>query len=224
MQNITLVSEENLTETNSNTEKVDSKGGNESETANIQTPTTAESEQSVMTDENSQVGNDEADFEQLIKGKYKDAFAKKVQAIINKRFKQTKLAEGSVETTSPQSVDEKGEKPAIFKDEKGKEKCLLNRNSEVDSEGLTALLEAGIDRQTALKVLHIDEIMEESARYGAQLAAKSIADGLKLKAARPNESALGQTGFSARMGASNLTPERRRELAKKALMGEKIGF
>ena len=61
-------------------------------------------------------------------------------------------------------------------------------------------------------------------RYGAELAAKQLTDSIRSKAARPHESALTGRGYSAKLSASSLTPERRRELAKKALMGEQIGF
>ena len=43
----------------------------------------------------------EAEFEKLIKGKYKDAFTKRTQSIIDKRFKETKQLEAKFEKVSP---------------------------------------------------------------------------------------------------------------------------
>ena len=89
---------------------------------------------------------------------------------------------------------------------------------------LNTLLNAGVDYSTAYSVLHLDEILEDSAKRGAELAAKSITDGIRYKAARPTEAVVNAGGYSAKSGVSTLTPEKRKELAKKAMLGEKIGF
>lgn len=156
-----------------------------------------------------------ADFEELIKGPYKDAFAKKVQSIINKRFKEQKVAENKSATEN--KTDEN--KITHVDDNK----VSSSKETSVDST-YTSLIEAGIDPETAYRVLHLDEIMDSSMRYGAELAAKQLTESLKRKAARPFESALTGKGYSAKITASTLTPEKRKELAKKALMGEQIGF
>lgn len=158
-----------------------------------------------------------ADFEDLIKGKYKDAFAKKVQSIINKRFKEQKVAE-SKSATEAKSGEKNISTHSTAESEADKK--------EVDATNSTynSLIEAGVDPETAYRVLHLDEIMDSSMRYGAELAAKQLADSIRKKAARPFESALTQKGYSAKTTVSMLTPEKRKELAKKALMGEQIGF
>ena len=155
------------------------------------------------------------DFEDLIKGPYKDAFAKKVQSIINKRFKEQKNAESK-------SAEVGGlENPPSTKEEitVGGEKA-----SEKDDLVYQNLITAGVDSETAYRVLHFNEFMDSSMRYGAELAAKQLADSIRQKAARPTESAISQKGYTAKTSVSTLTPEKRKELAKKALMGEQIGF
>ena len=152
-------------------------------------------------------------FEELIKGPYKEAFSKKVQTIINKRFKEQKIAENG-KNQSPNEPLESGSnnQPAKAKNS-GDSQTLLN-----------TLLNAGVDYSTAYSVLHLDEILEDSAKRGAELAAKSITDGIRYKAARPTEAVVNAGGYSAKSGVSTLTPEKRKELAKKAMLGEKIGF
>ena len=155
------------------------------------------------------------DFEELIKGPYKDAFAKKVQGIINKRFKEQKMAENkSAEPSNSDKESEITEKITHSNDSTAKES-----NPTYDS-----LITAGVDPETAYRVLHLNEFMDSSMRYGAELAAKHLADSIRQKSARPNESALSQRGYTAKASVNSLTPEKRRELAKKALMGEQIGF
>ncbi len=165
-------------------------------------------------------------FESLIKGRYKKEFSEKVQDIINKRFKENKTRE---ETESRQKAA----------DEKLGDKKLLKDAAELVAMGFTdfrlekelenptfkALISGGLDLQTAYKATHFDEIMDNSIEYGATLAAKELADSIRFKVARPFENGLSKSGgFAPSKGAAGLTPEKRRELAKKALMGENISF
>lgn len=154
-----------------------------------------------------------SEFEELIKGPYKDAFSKKVQAIINKRFKEQKNAQSGTNQTQNEPL-KAGSHIQNTPANKGDEKDIA----------LDTLLNAGIDYNTAYSVLHLDEILEDSAKRGAELAAKSITDGIRYKAARPTEAVVSAGGYSAKSSVSALTPEKRRELAKKAMLGEKIGF
>ena len=156
-----------------------------------------------------------ADFEELIKGPYKDAFAKKVQSIINKRFKEQKTAENKAA-----EQNKAGETPET--EEKITQKA--KRSDLKQASAYENLIAAGVDPETAYRVLHLNEFMDSSMRYGAELAAKQLAESIKSKASRPSESALADKGFTARTSVSALTPEKRKELAKKALMGEQIGF
>ena len=158
-----------------------------------------------------------SEFDELIKGPYKDAFSKKVQSIINKRFKEQKTAQNGINQTDNKASDEP------LKISSDKQKPSANKSDQNDST-LDTLLNAGVDYNTAYSVLHLDEILEESAKRGAELAAKSITDGLRYKAARPTEAVVGAGGYSAKSSVSTLTPEKRKELAKKAMLGEKIGF
>lgn len=153
------------------------------------------------------------EFEELIKGKYKNAFADKVQGIINKRFKEEKL--------NKEKAAENGGKASPTE-----QKALEDpKQQDALDTAFNSLINAGIDEDTAYKVLHLDEIMDSSMRYGASIAAKQLADSIRLKGRRPAENGLKcQSGFAPHKGAAGLTPEKRRELAKKALMGEHIGF
>lgn len=170
----------------------------------------------VSSKKNQPDNNSSADFEELIKGPFKDAFAKKVQSIINKRFKEQKIAE-SKSTIDSQNFESKNTQA------NAKNESEANKNKTDDSI-YNSLIEAGVDPETAYRVLHLDEIMDSSMRYGAELAAKQLTESIRQKSARPSESALTQKGFSAKITANSLTPEKRKELAKKALMGEQIGF
>ena len=178
------------------------------------------------------------EFESLIKGKFKKEFAGKVQEIINKRFKENKTKElekaytpkaeekepdpqkanSAKETDNSKLVAEAAELIAMGYKDFNLEKELLNPT-------FKALITGGVDMQTAYKALHFDEIMDGSVAYGATLAAKQMADSIRFKVGRPTENGLSQrVGYAPHSGAAGLTPEKRRELAKKALMGDQISF
>ena len=150
------------------------------------------------------------EFEELIKGPYKEAFSAKVQSIINKRFKEQKTNEAKANSNAASPTNSELQAPDV---------------KTITDSTLKTLIEAGIDAETAYKVLHLDEMLDNSMRYGASVAAKQLADSIRIKGMRPKENGLNsQGGFTAHKGAAGLTPEKRRELAKKALMGEQIGF
>lgn len=174
-----------------------------------------ESENQLPADEIANSDATNADFEKLIKGPYKDAFTKKVQGIINKRFKEQKTAENK--SAEPNKV---GNTPQIT----DKITQSGEPTSKENDPTFNSLITAGVDPETAYRVLHLDEFMDSSMRYGAELAAKHLADSIRQKSARPSESALSGKGYTAKASVSTLTPEKRKELAKKALMGEQIGF
>ena len=170
-------------------------------------------------DESQKIKNEQdncSEFEDLIKGPYKDAFTKKVQSIIDKRFKEQKTAEAK-----QKSAEQSGKEPQTTQT-KSIESSMTE--SDENSEIYQNLIAAGVDRETAYRVLHLDEIMDSSMRYGAQLAAKHLTDSIKNKSARPTETAVSNHSITTKVGVGSLTPEKRKELAKKALMGEHIGF
>ena len=170
-------------------------------------------------DEKKKIKNEQnncLEFEDLIKGPYKDAFTKKVQSIIDKRFKEQKTVEAK-----QKSAEQSGKEPQTTQT-----KSNESSKTQADETGETYqnLIAAGVDPETAYRVLHLDEIMDSSMRYGAELAAKHLADSIKSKSARPTETAVSNHSITAKVGVGSLTPEKRKELAKKALMGEHIGF
>lgn len=177
-------------------------------------------------------------FDELIKGPYKEAFAAKVQGIINKRFKELKTKQAEAESaaenrgtsnetrqTSSGTEADAPEHTASDLPPTAAEYEGIHLAEELKNPTFAALIHGGVDVQTAYNAIHFDEIMDGSVRYGASMAAKQLADSIRFKASRPAENGLSDRGgFAARRGAAGLTPEKRRELARKALMGEEIGF
>ena len=187
------------------------------------------------------------EFERLIKGPYKEAFSSRVQGIINQRFKEKKMAQvGKTEelaveipaeaanTESTQNINSAEEDDfSADNPELALQAAQLvamgysdfDLKKELEDPTFKALLKGGVDMQKAYQAIHFDEIMDSSVKFGAETAAKQMADSIRFKAGRPGENGLlSRTGFGTRLGVSSLTPEKRRQLARKAMMGEKISF
>lgn len=191
------------------------------------------------------VAGSKEEFEKLIKGPYKEAFGSRVQEIINQRFKEKKMSEskksdkdndaaGFDESTTKNTVKEKDGNDISPNDPVLNAKAAelvamgykkFNLSDELKNPKFKALLNGGIDMLTAYQVIHFEEIMDSSIRFGAETAAKQMADSIRFKVSRPGENGLFEgVGFGTRRDVSSLTRSKRRELARKAMMGEKISF
>lgn len=126
--------------------------------------TEADETEEATTDENSESEDPEKEFEELIKGKYREAFQKRTQGIINERFKRSKETSGklslAMEALAPlfdrygiESGDLEGIKNAIRGDAGIFAKKALEKG--MDSEEYRDAFNADRDReqQTALEEL-----------------------------------------------------------------------
>ena len=87
------------------------------------------------------------------------------------------------------------------------------------------LLGAGIDVKTAYEALHVNEIMTSTAQQTGEAVRKQTVDTIRTRGIRPAENGLAeQAGVIRKSDPSKLTAEDRKEIAKRARMGEKISF
>lgn len=82
-----------------------------------------------------------------------------------------------------------------------------------------------ISIQTAYEVIHKDEIAAGLLRHATEEAARQVAANVAANGARPNENGMGAQGAaSVKMDPAKMTKAQRRELNRRAAMGEKISF
>lgn len=177
---------------------------------------------------------DRNDFEALIKGRYKEAFSERVQKIIDGRFKEMQQLKQQNQQLSEQLQQQKDAaplQPQAAEKTPVPETTAPTKNggdekaAPTKEETLAALIESGIDPDIAYAAVHFEKVMDGSVKYGAALAAKQITENIRTRSARPAENGLsGAAGIAVRRSVAGLTPDQRRELAKKSLMGEKVGF
>ena len=162
---------------------------------------------------------DRADFESLIQGRFKEAFAERVQKISDGRFKEMKQLQQQNEQLQQQL---KGE-PAKPKAEAPKSQgTAAAAPAKPGGELADLLIQNGVAPQVAAAAAYLEQIMQDSAQ---NCAVPKPAAQPAPRAERPTENGLHATvGVAAKPSVSGLSPAQRRALSQKALMGEKIGF
>lgn len=190
------------------------------------------------------------EFEELIKGRFADAFAARVQKIIDKRFKHTKLLEQRVaqeesfrERLSSLCGGDSPEAEVILKrvgelvsSNEGKElspeeaismeartRALypdFSAEREMKSETFRAYVERGLDFSEAYALSHLDKIKEEARREGVREAVLSIGS----MGRRPAEGSRSSARPPAPRRVADLDSSEIKTLIERASKGERIKF
>lgn len=112
---------------------------------------------------------------------------------------------------------------AWVKDAEGVQKDYpqFDLKAETENPQFIRLLQSGIDMKHAYEVIHMEEIMNQTA----QAAERKTVDNIRAKGARPREAGISsQTGVVTKPDVSKLTAADRREIAKRVAQGEEIIF
>lgn len=163
----------------------------------------------------------DAEFESLIKGKYKKAYDAKVQDTLSRRLKQAKQAEAQLSALSPllqhlareYGVDDSdiegltaavtGAKAATGGADRIYDTLLrqsedtktlypaFDMTRELQNPGFRALLQAGVDVRAAYEAMHAQEILSEAMRFTARAVEQRISRKIAAVGVRPDETAMG---------------------------------
>jgi hypothetical protein len=98
-------------------------------------------------------------------------------------------------------------------------------NAEVENPQFTAMLQSGVDLKHAYEVIHMNDIVANTAKNVMNTSAKAVTDTIAARGMRPKENA-GSDNSSAvyKRDVSSLTAKDREEIARKVARGEKISF
>lgn len=98
-------------------------------------------------------------------------------------------------------------------------------SAEVQNPQFLSMLRAGVPVRHAYEVVHMDEIKAGVAQLTAQATEKQVVDGIRARGARPQENGTtSQSAFTVKDDVSKLSKKDRAEIARRAMMGEKITF
>lgn len=170
--------------------------------------------------------SNDAEFESLIKGKFKKAYDERVQSTVSRRLKQAKQAEAQLSALSPllqhlareYGVDGSdiegltaavtGAQPKTDGADRIYDTLLrqaedarelypaFNMTDELQNPGFRALLQAGLDVRSAYEAIHAKQILSAAMAFTARTVEQRISKKIAAVGARPDETAMG-AGASA---------------------------
>lgn len=101
----------------------------------------------------------------------------------------------------------------------------LNLDHEMGNPDFMRLLQSGVDVRSAYQVIHADEIYTGLLRTATDEATKQVAASVAANGVRPTENGAGaQSAATVKFDPSKMTKAQRRDLNRRAAMGEKISF
>lgn len=163
-----------------------------------------------------------AEFEELIRGEYKDAFTARVKGILVKRFREKTKDEpennsGREHTDGGTPVSE----ALIAEAEELKlEYPVFDLEKEKADPAFSRLIAAGVDLRTAYEVTHRDTVFPERLRAAVEGETRRVWQELHSASQRISESS--RTASPARVSFAADTRSAREALERRALKGEKI--
>ena len=208
------------------------------------TPETVHQENETAENDNFEIATEE-NFETLINGKYKEDFSKKVQSILDKRFKKSgklfELADRLKEEygiENEESLIERIKSGSNFKEnsddfkvwktqsEKLREVYTdFNLTEECKNPMFVSLLKSGADMKSAYEFMHREEILNEAISFAARKTKESVLSDIRARSMRPNENGISKRSAAImKTDVRSLTRKEREDVSRRVLRGEKIKF
>ena len=167
-----------------------------------------------------------ADFEALIRGRYKTAFDQRVRKILDGRLKNLRRENEELRAGADAGLDAAAMALGRLERDAGAIRAVypdFSWQAELENPAFARLIGAGVDGRTAYEVVHRDELLRRAMAYAARRAAaqtaRSIASG-----ARPAAENGGRSVAVTRSDPRKLTSEELADIRKRVQNGEKIRF
>ena len=159
-----------------------------------------------------------AEFEELIRGEYRDVFAARVKSILIRRFRERARDGGAVPDTAGEAsaaapIPAESEIEALVRDYPD-----FSLETEAADPTFGRLLAAGADLRTAYEFTHRDTLMPRALRSALEAELARLGPGSA--AERISEGSMGST--AAPLGVGTASRAAREALERRALRGEKI--
>ena len=166
-----------------------------------------------------------AEFESLIKGKYKEAYDKRVRDTIQRRLKGAKdgshatsaAVKANAEKLCASWLQQEQETRAYYPD--------FDMVAALHDETFRKLLRGGADVRTAFEAANKDRILPAAMSFAYAAAERMVAKRMASAAARPDENGLGATAAVAvRQDVSKLTRSDIADVSRRVARGERVSF
>lgn len=176
------------------------------------------------------------EFEELIRGKYKKAFAERTKAILARRFREKAAAPEQIASESKKTDGNKADDfrateraariYATWEREAEKLKSEypdFDLRAEAKDPAFVGLLRGGAGLREAYEVTHRSSLMPERLRAAVAQEALRILNEHSARAGRPDEHGSGGLSSSVtRRSVASLSRSEREKLEKRAMRGEHI--
>ena len=176
----------------------------------------------------------EEEFAQLIKGKYKDAYNKRVQETLQKRLKDNKALSERLEALQtavaalPTREDRAANQQRLWADQAAHTAAIypgFDLGKELQNPTFRTLISCDVPVQTAYEVLHKDRLLPAAMAHTAYTVEQKLCNSLAAMGSRPPESAMGaHSANQVRNDVSQMTPAERAAIIHRVRKGETIRF
>lgn len=166
-----------------------------------------------------------AEFESLIKGKYKHAYDERVRDTIQRRLKGAKeesranhaAVKANAEKLCASWLRQEQETRAYYPD--------FDMAAALQDETFRRLLRGGADVRTAFEVSGKDRILPAAMQFAYTAAERMVAKRMAAAAVRPEENALSAAAAVAvRQDVSKLTRSDIADVSRRVARGERVSF
>ncbi len=167
-----------------------------------------------------------ADFEALIRGRYKAAFDARVRKILDGRLRGLRRENESLRRSADAGVTAAAAHLERLERQSDQIRAVypaFRWEAELENPAFARLIGAGVDGRTAYEVIHREELLRHAMAYAARRAvtqtARSIASG-----ARPAAENGGRSPSVSRTDPRQLTGADLADIRRRVKNGEKIRF
>ena len=165
-------------------------------------------------------------FEELIRGRYKEAFDARVQRILDGRLRSLRQENQQLRRQADAGLDAAAEALERLERDAGDIRAVYPEfqwQAELENPAFARLIGAGVDGRTAYEVVHQRQLLRRAMDYAARRAvtqtARSIASG-----ARPVAENRGCGAAVTATDPRKLTGEELADIRRRVQNGEKIRF
>ena len=180
--------------------------------------------------------NPDAEFLQLIKGKYKAAYDARVQDTLSRRLKHAREIEEKYNallqlTQQPEPEPDAARVAALCDSWAQQEAGTRGLYPDFDlrtalcSEQFQRLLRSGVDIRTAYEVCNREKVLSAAMTFAARATEEHLAKRIAARSSRPAENAMGSRAAAlAGNDVSRLTKRDIEEVSRRVARGERVSF
>lgn len=174
----------------------------------------------------SDAGEEQGDFEELIRGRYKAEFDRRVQKILDGRLRSLRRENERLRHGEESRHEQLRRAFAALETQQQPMRALypdFDWRHEVKNPAFGRLIAAGVDCRTAYEVVHSGEILRRAMAYSARRGAQRMVDSVAARGRRVGENGTRSTAVTT-PDPRKLSAQELADIRRRVREGEKIRF